>query len=190
MTEQPAQQANKAGGKWMLLLLFVFFACPLLIVVTMHALDVRPQGKSNGTLISPSVPIKLMAGIDADVWHERWSLVYVADACEQKCMDALHDMRQVHVSLAKEISRVQRVLVTKKLENETVAKLYPDLVVLSEPQEAVADLTIQFSHRSGLTEALYLVDPLGNFVMVYKKETPAQLVRADLMKLLKFSWAG
>jgi len=191
------QQKNNHSGRWTLVLLLVFFALPVVIVVVMHEMNVRPKGNSNGQMFSPSVPIQLTTGlvtsenkpIDQAFWGTRWNLIYVAEECVQGCEQRVHDARQIHLSLAKEIERAQRVLITNQADFARLQKEYPDLIFINHAY-SVGKLAAQFSNQSKAKQGLYLVDPLGNIVMFYKDAIPAKLVRADLLKLLKFSWAG
>src|SRR5690606_19236923 len=104
----------------MLLFLFLFFAAPLAVVTVMYRLDWHPSGASRGNMILPVKPVLMPPGIEdnhanpvtTDFWKEKWSMVYIADQCDNTCDARLHDMRQIHVSLAKHIPRVQRVLMT------------------------------------------------------------------------------
>lgn len=191
------QKKNNHSGRWTLVLLLVFFALPVVIVVAMHEMNVRPKGNSNGQIFSPSVPIQLSTGlvtsenkpIDKAFWGTRWNLIYVAEQCEQGCEERVHDARQIHLSLAKEIERAQRVLITNQADFARLHQLYPDLIMINQAN-SVKQLAAQFNSQSNAKQGLYLVDPLGNIVIFYQDTIPAKLVRADLLKLLKFSWAG
>jgi hypothetical protein len=195
VTEQKVQNNN--GGRWMLILLVIFFALPVVIVVAMHKFNVRPTGSSHGQLFSPSVPVQLTDAmltstgkpLNKGFWDSRWNLVYVTDHCEQICEKRLYDARQIHLSLAKEIERAQRVLVANQADFDALIKKYPDLLIVNQA-DTVGKLAAQFGQHSQSQQGLYFVDPLGNIVMFYKDNVPAKLVRADLLKLLKFSWAG
>jgi cytochrome oxidase Cu insertion factor (SCO1/SenC/PrrC family) len=192
---------SKSRGRWMLLLLFAFFVLPLLLVVLMHRFDWHPQGSSHGELISPprllQTPAQLLDArgtlATPALWRDKWSMVYIADDCQQTCNDRLHIMRQLHVSLAKDISRVQRVLLTPSHDLEGIQKQYPDLLILGQSAEALAELRQQFDlphEPAGSADRIYLVDPLGNLMMSYPSTIPAGEIRKDLTRLLAYAWAG
>ena len=188
---------SNTSGKLTLILLMIFFALPVIIVVAMHLYQVHPKGSSNGQLFSPAIPITLNNGfvtssgkqIDQAFWGSRWNLVYVAEQCGQACEARVHEVRQIHTSLAKEIERAQRVLIASQANVDALKKQYPDLLIINQA-EAVASLSKQFSQHSKAQQGLYFVDPLGHLVMFYADDMPAKLIRADLLKLLKYSWAG
>jgi cytochrome oxidase Cu insertion factor (SCO1/SenC/PrrC family) len=192
---------SKSRGRWMLLLLFAFFVLPLLLVVLMHRFDWHPQGSSHGELISPprllQTPVQLLDqhGTLATpaLWRDKWSMVYIADDCQQICNDRLHMMRQLHASLAKDISRVQRVLLTPAHDLASIQKQYPDLLILSQPAKALGELRQQFdlpNESAGRADRIYLVDPLGNLMMSYPNTIPPGEIRKDLTRLLAYAWAG
>lgn len=180
----------------MLMLLLAIFAAPFLIVMAMYHFEWRPGGTSHGVLIAP--PRALANGtlpqVDGGMfphtrWVGKWTLVHVgAENCPRDCLARLHEMRQVHASMNKEIDRLQRVLLLPEGITRDVARAlhaqYPDLIMLAGP--GVAAFARQFSPPA----ALYLVDPLGNLMMYYPDVYEPQGLRNDLTRLLKYSWAG
>lgn len=185
----------------MLLLLFVFFALPLLLVVAMHKYDWHPQGSSRGELVSPArllqMPSELLdvhgAAVKPGLWHDKWSMVYITNDCQQACSNRLHIMRQLHASLAKDIDRVQRVLLIPASNLESIQTLYPDLVILNQPVTELAKLRQQFDLPgvpAGSEDRVYLVDPLGNLMMSFPANISAADIRKDMVRLLAYAWAG
>lgn len=200
-TEPLIANTSKPKGRWVLLLLVAFFAVPLLLVMLMHHFDWHPQSNSQGQLITPprllQTPAQLLdvrgLPIQPDFWRDKWSMVYIADDCEQMCADRLHSMRQLHVSLAKDINRVQRVFLTTSSNLEGIQKQYPDLIILNQPADALKSLTQQFDlpdAPAGKTARIYLVDPLGYLMMSYPTTIPPAAIRKDLTRLLTYAWAG
>ena len=196
------QVSNKPRGRWVLILMFLFFALPLLLVVAMHKYDWHPQGgKSHGELITPArlleMPPQLLdahgIALRPELWHDKWSMVYIANDCQQACQVRLHGMRQLHASLAKDIGRVQRVLLTSSSNLESIQKLYPDLIILNQPATNLASLRQQFdlpNAVAGNEDRIYLVDPLGNLMMNFPANIADADIRKDLIRLLAYAWAG
>lgn len=191
--------ASQRRGRRMLLFMLMVFALPVIVVLAMYGLDWQPGGKSYGQLLAPPrglqlAPLKTVQGamFSPQQWKDKWSLVYLANTdCGTSCLRQLHQMRQVHASLGKELARVQRVLILSGGEdanavNRIVAQ-YPDLIVLAGPQ--VAALSAQFA-ASGAAEDLFVVDPLGNLIMRYRADYEAKGLRKDMMRLLTYSWTG
>jgi len=198
---------DKPKGRWMLLLLFMVFAVPVLLVVAMHKYDWHPPGSSNGEMITPPKPINMPQGLlplngkvpQADLWHDKWRLVYViSGSCEKVCQERLHIMRQLHVSMGKESDRMQRLLIVQAADSlatevQAIQQQYPDLIVISKPEPDVKTLMLQFDlpgEPAGQSTRIYLVDPLGNLMMSYPLKVEPAAIRKDLVKLLTYAWAG
>jgi cytochrome oxidase Cu insertion factor (SCO1/SenC/PrrC family) len=193
-------------GRWLMLGLVVFFVSPLVLVMYMYKTNWHPEGQSVGHLISPVVAIKVPSvfqgikpiiqdpsDVSNTLWHDKWSIVLVADNCNQACETRLYDVRQIHASLEKNMNRVQRILVTHQQAVSAIQKSYPDLLILNGPTAEVDALADQFnqSAQSALgANNVYLVDPLGNWMMAYDVAVPAKDLRKDVVQLLRYSWAG
>jgi hypothetical protein len=97
-----------------------------------------------------------------DTVKQRWSLVLLGDGdCDAPCAARLDELRRVRVSLAKEMHRTQYLR-----------------AVAPAP---LADLP---------TGTVIIVDPDGRAMMRYTPDAEAKGMRADLERLLKYSWTG
>lgn len=199
MEQGKATPTSPWKGRLVLLGIVLFFVTPLMIVFAMQWMHYQPSGKSHGVMIQPARKLLVNAHWALPnqthqpntLWNERWNIVVVAEQCDAACASQLHLVRQVHVSLAKEIDRVQRVLITTHSDVGLLNKTYPDLIILNQPTEAIKETLAQFGLRAGQTQAgVYLVDPLGHLVMYYPANVEGKALRSDILKLLKFSWAG
>lgn len=185
----------------MLLSMLIFFITPIIAVVAMYKLDWRPKGESIGELVVPARLLTMHYAfmssdgsvVKPDLWKDKWSMVYIADSCEKKCHAKLHHMRQLHTSLYKEIPRMQRVFITPSQEVSAIKQDYPDMLVINQPDTEVPALSDQFNlnDTSSLqADRIYLVDPLGHLMMSYAPDTDPALIRKDVIRLMKYSWAG
>ncbi len=188
-------------GRLILLSMLIFFITPIIAVIAMYKLDWRPGGESIGELVVParllSMPYVLMSSdgsvIKPDLWKDKWSMVYIASACEEKCMGKLHNMRQLHTSLYKEIPRMQRVLITTTKQVAAIHQDYPDMLIVNQPATEISSLSDQFNlgnQPSLSADRIYLVDPLGHFMMSYAPDSDPALIRKDITRLMRYSWAG
>ncbi len=167
-------------GRWKMLLVFLICAAPVAASYFVYYV-VRPDARSVfGTLIDPQRPLPDVVAVAPDGRQQnlqdlkgQWLLVTVSGgACEPICQENLYLQRQLRESLGKEKDRLDRVWLIN--DDVTLApELMPalnDAVVLRVPKaELAAWLAPDKSH--GLTEHLYLVDPLGNWMMRF----PARL---------------
>ncbi len=204
LSANDSEKSQQTKGRIVLIALVVFFAAPLFVVMAMYRFDWHPKGQSYGDLIEPVVPIKLtetfkdVKTLDTTVeskmlWHDKWSAVILAEKCEAACQKRLHDARQIHASLEKDMNRLQRILITKQQDLADLQKQYPDLVILNQPTADVAALAKQFDVdgvSAYTSDRVYMVDPLGNLMLSYSNNVKPVEMRKDWVRLLKYSWAG
>jgi hypothetical protein len=196
-----SDQEMQRKGRKVLLLMLIFFVVPIIVVIMMYRLNWTPSGLSIGQLVTPARLLNSPDGIqdhalkplNSNFWKEKWSIVYVAAECEKVCQTKLRDMRQLHVSLYKDIDRAQRVLITTSQDVSTIKSDFPDLIIINHPAVKVIKLSQQFDidrENAVMGNRLYLVDPLGHLMMSYQPKVPLADVRKDVSRLLRYSWAG
>jgi hypothetical protein len=198
MSEQIENQSTPKSKKTFYLLILVF-VLPFTTAVLLHFFDIKPGGKSYGNLIQPpkSLQIPVLTDVQGkafkpEQWNKIWSIVTLdAAGCLAPCVDRIHILKQVHVSMNKDIDRVQRVLLVHAdigLQAYTdIQKKYPDLIILAGEKADMAKFAAEFDEKQ---DAVFLVDPLGNLMMSYPEKFEPKGMRKDLMRLLKNSWAG
>ncbi len=183
------------------LLLAALFSAPLACAALLYFAfpDLIPGGRLNyGSLIEPARPMPNLALQDAGgvaVPHEalkdKWSLVYLGGAsCEEACRERLLLTRQVRLALDQKRERVRRIYLAPSLTaaaaaQASLAAAHPDLVFLADGAARAADF-----FKPGQPGDLFLLDPLGNWLMVYTGEVQAKGLHQDLKKLLRFSQIG
>jgi hypothetical protein len=142
---------------------------------------------NHGELIRPARPVPAYAGLPADLFHNKWSLVYIGDGqCNEACRKALVVMRQTRLSLNNEMARVDRVFLATGncCAREFLEREHPGLKVLAAP----ADLGL--FPAEAREQSLFIVDPLGNLMMRFNiQEDPRGLLQ-DMKKLLSLSHIG
>lgn len=187
----PGDRQQKRG-RAILLLLLIFFLVPSLVVMLMIKFNWKPQGTSVGELLRPPVAM-VSPNAEVSFWQDKWHLVYLDAQCQIGCVEKLKALRNLHVSLYKNMLRVKLVLITKRDDVTQIQTQFPDLMVLKADNQQVQQVAQRFDTTQMTpfgTGHLYLVDPLGYYVMRFAPEIPLTAVRKDLSKLLKFAWAG
>jgi cytochrome oxidase Cu insertion factor (SCO1/SenC/PrrC family) len=189
-------------GRLKLLLLALLFAAPLALAWLAYfgVPSLRPEGRLNyGTLIEPIRPLPALQLVDGagaavpEALRGKWSLLYLAGgACDATCASRLYVTRQVRLALAKNRERVQRVYLAPDAATLAAARgltaEHHDLVLLADggaPGRRAADF-----FQPADAHAVYLIDPLGNWVMLYTGELEPKGLHRDLRKLLRFSQVG
>lgn len=194
-----SERGRTAGGR--LKMLLVLLACAAPVVASYFTYYViRPEGRSNyGSLILPTRSIPALAlrtldgaTLDARSLRGQWLLVSVGpSACAGACEKRLFMQRQVRQMLGRERDRLDKVwLVTDDapLKPELRAALegaVPVRVLRVAPTELARWL--EPAPGQALEDHLYIVDPMGEWMMrTPANPDPARLKR-DLERLLRAS---
>jgi cytochrome oxidase Cu insertion factor (SCO1/SenC/PrrC family) len=196
----------KKKNKITLVLLGLFFASPLVLswFVFNYTDYLEMRGTSNrGELIQPPKQLGDLALIDPfdeerkESLFDKWSLVYVADSCDETCMESVYLIRQIHARMDKHSLRVQRVLLLtaepveilkEKLSDYAGQQLINNEIINVE--QLVNKFKLTDSDKPLDANRIYIVDPLGNLMMNYKSDTKPGDIYKDLKKLLRGSRIG
>lgn len=192
-----AQTGRTRSGRWKMLVVLLVCAAPVVAsYFTYYVL--RPEGRRNfGELVEPQRPLPDLAAttLDAQPVNLRelkgqWLLVSVSTGdCDDACARHLYLQRQLRESLGKEKDRVDWVwLITDTAAvPEALRPALKGATVLRVPATALAQwLQPQAGHE--LPEHLYLVDPMGNWMMRFPPQLDthgASNVKRDLDRLLR-----
>ncbi len=186
----PPAAPRLTPGQRALLLTLAIFLLPVAIGGGMYLLGWRPAKTSNhGELVQPPRPLPVAAlGTDvATAAGGKWLLLVAGDApCAAACVALVEQTRAIQVSLNRDMGRLRRIVLTGTPTSELRAlqQRQPDLLLAAPPPAWQAALAPGARHR------LFVVDPAGNLMMQYAPEAEAKGVRADLERLLKYSWIG
>nr|WP_293661245.1 hypothetical protein [Rhodoferax sp. OV413] len=188
---------NTRAGRWRMLFLMLVCAAPVLASYFTYYV-IRPEGRQNfGTLIEPQRPLPSIAGQDLkgapvvlSALKGQWLFVSVSGgACDAACQSHLYIQRQLREGLGKEKDRLDWVWLINDaapVPNEIGPALEGATVVRVPAAELAQWLQPQPGNL--LQEHLYLVDPLGNWMMRFPAglngETAAQ-VKRDLNRLMR-----
>ena len=201
------QVVNQSSAHRRILLIALLFALPVIAAYALYLSGWRPSSTGNhGELVQPARPVEDVAltlldgkSIRFSQLHGKWTLIAFGTAeCLSPCERNLYNMRQVIETQGKEADRVQSVFVltdAKALDWLRYAiKDYPNTQVIVGPPNGVATLVRQFALPVGgpldNLNRVYLVDPLGNFMMSYPADADPTGMRKDLARLLRLSQIG
>lgn len=188
------------GGRLRMLLVLLACAAPVIASYFTYYV-VRPDGRTNySTLIQPSrtLPADLSmttlegAAVDPASLRGQWLLVMVGDAaCGTTCEAHVYMQRQLREMLGRERDRVDRVWLltgpgTPRPELLQAAEATGPVTVLRVTPAAVA-AWLQPEDGHALEDHLYLVDPMGEWMMRVPADPEPQRVKRDLEKLLRAS---
>jgi hypothetical protein len=173
------------SGRGMLLLIVGLLLLPFAIGGGLYLGGWQPpRSESHGRLLNPpqALPDDVLRSTEKN--RGKWLLLLeVSGACEAECLGRLDEMRRIHVALYKNMSRLSRGLITRQRDDPMLAELrnaQPDLQVVAAPSGVL----------TASTTTLLLADPQGQVVIIYAPDATARGIRADLDRLLKFTWNG
>ncbi len=190
-----------------MLLLASLFALPVIAAWALYLSGWRPSATGNhGELVQPARPIEDAALVTLDGkplrfsgLRGKWTLIaFSAAECLKPCEQNLYKMRQVIAAQGEHADRAQGVLVVTDRRALDLLRYtirdYPGTRVIVGPPEAVEALARQFTLPAGSPldnlNRIYLVDPLGNFMMSYLADADGNGIRKDLARLLRVSRIG
>ncbi|HSW15202.1 MAG TPA: SCO family protein [Solimonas sp.] len=190
-------------GRQQFLLLAALFFAPLLLAVVFYFFlpQLQPSGHTNyGQLVAPAQPAPDFRFVDAEgkpadrtVLRGHWSYVYLAARdCDTECQQKLYQMRQIRTLLNEKRPRVRRIYLAPDLAALQAAQAllkptHPDLHFYALTGEGAAPAEF-FKARD--PQALYLTDPLANWLMVYPGDANSTGILKDIKKLLRLSQIG
>ncbi|TSE19267.1 hypothetical protein Talka_01691 [Tepidimonas alkaliphilus] len=187
--------ATRAGRLKMLLLLLVAASPVIASYVTYYV--IRPEGRRNyGELIEPQRPLPAIVGLDPQgkpvpltALRDQWLFISVADsACDAQCERHLYLQRQLRESLGKDKDRMDWVWLrtgSREFPQRLAAALAPAVVLWVDERELAQWLQPAEGHR--LSDHLYVVDPLGHWMMRFPAEADPSRMRRDLERLMRAS---
>ncbi len=188
--------ARTRSGRWKMLMLLLVCAAPVIASYFTYYV-IRPSGgHSYGELIDPQRPLPAMEGMNAQgeavaltSLRQQWLLISVADsACNEACERHLYLQRQIREMLGREKDRVDWVWLRTGSDTlrEPLVQATAAALVLQVDADALAQWLVPAAgHR--LEDHLYVVDPLGNWMMRFPADLDPKRARRDLDRLLRAS---
>jgi hypothetical protein len=182
-------------------MVLVLLVCAAPVVASYFAYYfVRPEGRRNyGELIDPQRPLPDLNATTLDgrtvnlrALKDQWLLISVAGgACDSACANHLYFQRQLREGLGKNKDRLDRVWLVDDAA-PVADSLQPALsgaTVLRVPREALAQW-LEPQTGEALENHLYVVDPMGNWMMRFAPGVNLQTapkIKKDLEHLMRGS---
>lgn len=196
----PRVVPQRRAGRWKMLLVLAMCAAPVVAsYFTFYV--VQPRGSAYGELIAPAVempadlPLTDVQGqrVEPASLRGQWLLTVVQPAdCAAACERQLYVQRQLREMLGKERGRVDKLWLVP-------GDSLPDARVLAAISQKGAEVTVLRVPRErleawlkpaagrALAEHLYVVDPMGRWMLRAPGEPEPKKLKADLDKLLRAS---
>jgi hypothetical protein len=186
-------------GRWKMALVLLICAAPVVASYFTYYV-VRPEGRRNyGDLIDPQRPLPDLNASTLDgrtvnlrTLKDQWLLISVAGGvCDAACANHLYFQRQLREGLGKNKDRMDRVWLVDDAAPVADA-LQPALdgaTVLRVPREQLAQWLAPQTGET-LENHLYVVDPMGNWMMRFAPGVSLQTapkIKKDLEHLMRGS---
>ena len=198
LSDESARRTS--NGRWKMLLVLAVCTAPVIASYLTYFV-IRPQGRSNySELIEPlqplpaDLPLTDLAGraVAAETLKGQWLLVVVAGgACDLACERHLWLQRQLRETLGREKGRLDKVWLIPDSAVPRPATLEAistntQSTVLRVPANALAGW-LRPAKGHFIDEHLYVVDPLGNWMMRVPPNAEPVKLKRDIEKLLRAS---
>lgn len=171
---------------WALLALFIL---PIALGTLFFYLNPSYFSKSTTNYGELVRPVIATAASDIEIEGDAsldgiWTIVYVASSCDSVCDKAVADIKTIRTLINEDMRRIQRMLITKDGSSPRI--IDENLIKAKITSERLDDNLSRFPDN-----AIYLIDPIGNFMLYYKPEDiNIKFVLKDLKRLLKYSRIG
>ena len=198
MNEKTKLTSNK--NPYTLWFVVFAFVAPAVVAYLMYFFGDIRSFTNHGEILNPVVDISALKLRDEenqliprDTLTYKWRIIsFVGADCDESCNKRIHDMRQIHKSLAKDQHRVIRMIVHLDAPstelNALIAREYPNALNMYGDEKDISS-ALGDSARIHENET-YIMDPIGNVMMRFTQDQPNQLLLKDLKKLLKVSQIG
>ena len=183
-------------------MLLVLFVCAVPVVASyLTYYVIRPEGRTNySELIAPQRPLPADlplvdlqgAKVASESLKGQWLLVVVSGgACDAACEKHLWLQRQLRETLGREKDRLDKVwLITDDVAPSTRTldgiRTNTEITVLRTPADRLAGW-LQPAPGKALADHLYIVDPLGHWMMRTPADPEPARLKRDVEKLLRGS---
>jgi hypothetical protein len=197
MSAASPDAARTRMGRIKMLLMLLVAASPVIASYFTYYV-VRPDARKNyGELIEPLRPIpEGLQGINTQgqavtlqsLTHQ-WLFVSVADSqCDERCQNHLYLQRQLREGLGKDKDRMDWVWLRTgdAALSPVLQEATRTAVVLHMPESDIASW-LQPAAGYTLADHLYVVDPMGNWMMRFPANAEPKRMRSDLSRLLRAS---
>lgn len=194
-----AQATHIRSGRWKMLAILLVCAAPVIASYFAYYV-VRPEGRQNyGELVNPQRPLPdwtatALDGSQVELPNLKgqWLLVSVAGgACDAGCEQRLYFQRQLRESLGREKDRMDRVWLISD-DAPVPDRLETALTYSTVLRVSGLENWLQPADGQALADHLYVVDPIGNWMMRFPANIDAAgaaKAKRDLERLLRASTA-
>ena len=150
-------------------------------------------GTQKGEIISPVISLGELEVYDikndtVSLINDKWTLVFFVESeCNQFCEDKLYQVRQIRLALGKDRDKVDRLLVSGKIQSwEVFSDSFNGQKYIDPRSKSYAGVVKKFEEYPKFdARGTYLVDPFGFLMMKYKFDANPMGTIKDIERLIK-----
>ena len=187
---------NKSKARLILLGVALIFIIPILVswyLVFFTDFKMGDGGTQKGEIISPVISLGELEvydikNDDVSSIKDKWTLVFFVESeCNQICEDKLDEVRQIRLALGKDRDKVDRLLVSRKIQSwETFSDSFNGQKYIDPKSKNYAELVKKFNEYPNFDlQGTYLIDPFGFLMMKYKLDANPMGTIKDIERLIK-----
>ncbi len=183
------------------LLIVLVFLIPFIIafmIMDDYAEDKEWDTTNYGKLLNPilnidNIDLETLDNTITNTSHfnGKWNLIYsLKKKCDKACLANIYLLRQVNIALGKDANRLNRTFIPSiNTSNDSIKNIsinYPDLIIIKNKPDKIHGLINSFSNNN----SIFLVDPIGNVILMYEDKFEGKKLLKDIKKLFKLSRIG
>ena len=181
-----------------LLGIFALFMGPVILVMLMRSSwwQYQPAGlKNHGHLVQPPVHLPLT---QAPAIDGKWLILYALEQpCDQKCIEDVSVLRQIHKATGRKSEHLAIVLLSKtdvdSILRSRLELIYPKFQFITDSSATILatldTVNEDVAASTGDSNAIhtYILDPMFNVILAYGASANPNDIHKDLKRLLKWS---
>ena len=199
-----SEEIKKRNHK-MLWIMVVVFGLPYVVAFYFYfnKSDYDFAKTNYGTIISPARALPDFTHIKLDnskfkisSLKGKWVLLSIGkSACQKDCVDNLYKIRQIKKAVGQNHKRVTKLFLLQDKEHlesfKRLLKEYPGMDVIVPSGNEYNNYLSNFQYEGiDLEDSMFIIDPMGNYMMAYPKGADASKILKDIERLLRVSKVG
>ena len=204
-------EVNKSGEEIkkrnhkMLWIMVVVFGLPYVVAFYFYfnKSDYDFSTTNYGTIVSPAraLPDFTHTKLDNSEFKisslkGKWVLLSIGkSSCQKDCVDNLYKIRQIKKAVGQNHKRITKLFMLQDKQHlesfKRLLKEYPGMDVIVPSGNEYNNYLSNFQYDGiELEDSMFVIDPMGNYMMVYPKGADASKILKDVERLLRVSKVG
>lgn len=203
MNEEVENKSQRNMGRYMLFLMVFTFVIPIGAAYWLFSIGGTDIKVNKGEFVTSGVQILDMgltnldgaAATEKDLFGHWHMMFYMNSDCNKACEEKIYTLRQIKTSFHKESDRIENILIhfDKNINPEFSNKIETHYAKFNRyfADRETFNQVLGFNGNQLIDkEIVFIIDPIGNVILRYGKESTAKDIISDMKRLLKASQIG